>query len=146
MAYNKRRQTKKNFVAIPIESALSLGTLGDATIIKADIPTGVLTEDLFCISADVQISVNGVTAGELLPSTWRICHSDYDVTEVKKALEIVLLGPGNKIEQERSRRLVRKGGQFKNDPLVPSVLQMDGPGTKRLKLRFVVQNGKSLQI
>ncbi len=57
-------------------------------------------------------SIDGLTAGEG-PIVCGFAHGDYTVTEVKEALESASsISIGNKVENERSRRWVRKVGVF----------------------------------
>ncbi len=39
-------------------------------------------------------------------------HSDYSVTEIKECLETLNIDPGNKVAQERAKRLIRIVGTF----------------------------------
>ncbi len=142
----RKGRNNKGFVAIPISGGLSLTTLGNNTVIKSDVISGNFTEDFFAISVDLNVSVDDITAGELLPAEWGVCHGDYTVAQVNENLNVALLGPGNKIQQEQARRLVRRGGVFKSDPVLTTKLQTDFAGMKRIKLKFVVQDGKALQI
>ncbi len=139
-----KKRGNKNFVAIPIEGQTALGALADGTLVAVNVMTGEFTEDFYAISADIDTFVRALTASEGTPSSWGLAHGDYTVAEIDENLELSLLGPGSKIEQEQARRLVRKGSQFKfnnvvNDELIPTK-------TQRVKLKFVVQSGQHLDI
>ncbi len=143
-----RKRSNKNFVAIPFAGTLALSTLGQGAVLTAGL-TGTLTEDLYAISADVQAEITGLTAGEGNPSHCLISHGDYSDAEVGEQQDVVLLGPGNKIEQERARRLVRRVGIFSPESEAATFLNLIGKGGSRLlrtKLKFVVNSGKNLDI
>ncbi len=141
----KHKRSNKNFVAIPVEGSLALGTLAFGDVITANIFAGTLTEDLYVISIDLECQITGLTAGEGQPSHLIIAHGDYSDTEINEHLDVKLLGPGNKLEQERARRLVRKVGIFVSAALSSAAiaLQMD---KTRTKIKFVCQSGKDLSI
>ncbi len=136
---------------IPFAGSFTLGTLGDNTVIKTNL-TGTLGEDLFCISADVSASMRSLTAGEGDPMTLVMAHSDYTVAEILEALDVTMTDPDDKIEQERSRRLVRKVGVFQQEGQMDDtftalrMLGPDGSPLVRQKLRFSVGDGNAMSI
>ncbi len=145
----KKSRNSKGFVALPISGNLALGTLGNVTVIFADVFGAPLTEDFYAISSDIAAQIIELTAGEGDPLMCGFSHGDYSVTEVKEALEVKLLGPGNKIEQERTRRLTRKIGIFMADVLSHTTMKLfgrGGAGLIRTKMRFVLQSGKTLNL
>ncbi len=141
---HKRSRNSKNFAALPVQGSLALSTLADDTVLKNNIHTGLFTEDFYAISADLQVMVRNLTSGEGEPSSWGLNHSDYSSPEVNENLNVSLLGPGNKIEQERSRRLVRDGGQLIHLTAEDELIPLDR--SHRVKLKFVCQSGKALEI
>ncbi len=143
------RRSNKNFVAIPITGTIPILSLGDGVVVAGDVFGGNLTEDFYALSADIMAEIVGITSGEGNPTMAGFAHGDYTVTELKENLEVTLLGPGTKIEVERSRRLVRKTGMFRsNDPahvtMALSGRYSDG-GLTRTKLKFIVNSGKTLK-
>ncbi len=146
----KRSRNSKNFVALPFGATLSLGTLADQAVVSTSLLGGNLTEDLYAISMDVLADIGGLTAGEGEPALLGVAHGDYANTEIAEALNVILLGPGNKIEQERARRLVRKVGTFHGNDLNTQVqmkmIGRDGSRLVRIKLKFMVQSGQDLSI
>ncbi len=141
----RKRSRSKNFVALPVEGSLALSTLANGSVIKANIMTGIVTEDLFVISADLEVTVDALTAGEGDPSSWGVSHSDYTATEIEEHQDVTLLGRGSKIEQERLRRLIRNGGMLHEDSLNATELVVKGT-PKRIKVRFMIQEGFALEI
>ncbi len=145
----KRSRNSKNFVALPFNVDLSLVTLGDQVVADLGITT-TLTEDLYVISVDLAASIDGLTAGQGVPSDIGNFHGDYNVTEVKEHLDVALAGPANKIEQERTRRLVRKAGVMNSfdtsDKTETTMLGRLGSRIIRVKTKFIIQNGKTLNV
>lgn len=145
-----RRKGSKGFVAIPVEATLTLGALASKGVAVADLMGGNLTEDFYAISADLTAQVLGLTAGEGDPSLLVLAHGDYTAAEIAEHLVVKLLGPGNKTEQERQRRLVRKVGPFYSQGLVDQIEMFlrgkDGSGLVRTTLKFIVNSGKTLDV
>ncbi len=148
--YTRKQSRSKNFVAIPVEGNLTLGTLNDQPVVKTGLTTSNLNEDMFVLSTDLSATLTGLTAGEGIPCTVGISHSDYSVTEIDEATDVELLGPGSKIEQERARRLVRKVGSVNESPLATQVqiplIGRNGSRVIRTKCKFLVSSGKTLDI
>lgn len=139
------RRSNKNFVAIPFQNTVALGTLGDGSVITLSLFGADLLEDLFIISTDMSASVKGLTTTEGVPSDCGIAHNDYTATEIKENLDVQFLGPGSKIEQERSRRLVRKVGVLNSfdtsAKTESSMIGREGSRIVRSKMKFVTQSG-----
>ncbi len=144
MAKRKRRRRRdRNFVAIPFTAAQSLGTLGDNTFLKVAVLNGNLTEDLQVISLDLTANLTGHTAGEG-PINFGFAHSDYTVAELAEAVPTTsLLGPADKISQERSRRLVRQIGVFRG---LNSDEGFNDGRMKRVRAGWVQQDGVDLNL
>ncbi len=144
MANKKGRKRNSGFVALPVQGSLALSTLGDQIVLKANVHTGLFTEDFFCISADLQVMVRNLTSGEGEPSSWGVNHSDYSATEVAEKLGVSLLGRGSKTELERSRRVVRNGAQLIHLTAEDELIPLDR--SHRVKCRFMIQEGFALEI
>lgn len=146
----KRSRNSKNFAAIPLDFNLPLSTLASADLIAVDMLGGNLTEDFYAISVDILAQIRGLTAGEGDPIMAGIAHGDYSDAEIEENQEVVFLGPGSKIEQERARRLVRKTGIFTTDIVNAVTLKLmgnrGGAGLIRTKLKFTVNSGKTLNM
>ncbi len=134
-----------------MDASITLGTLASKAVAVADLFGGNLEEDFYAISADLTAQIIGLTAGEADPSMLVLAHGDYSAAEIAEALVVKLLGPGNKIEQERARRLVRKVGAFYNVRGISAQTTMylqgrDGAGLVRTKIKFVIDSGKTLDV
>ncbi len=144
--HSRKQSRRKNFVALPVTGQVALLTLADNTVVAANLHTGNFTEDFYAISADLEVSVRGLTSGEGPPASWGLSHSDYNVTEIKENLEVSLLGRGSKIEQERTRRLVRNGGQMFKLVVGDARMLPNDEAQRRVPLRFMIQEGFALNI
>ncbi len=136
----KKRRSNRNFVAIPVTSAITLSTLANGTVLTASL-LGTLTEDLFVISADLEWTLRDVTAGEV-PIEVGLAHSDYSVGEILENLDVSFLGPGSKIEQERARRLIRRSGIFNDGAKTDQEMGHGLP--VKTKCKWVAQDGQDL--
>ncbi len=146
--YTRKQSRSKNFVAIPINGTFSLLTLNTDVLLGTDVFPGVLTEDFYAMSVDINSQIVALTTGEGDPLMAGFAHGDYSDAEVEENLEVSFLGPGDKVAQERARRLVRKTGMF--SPTSEAATQMklfgkEGSGQVRTKLRFVINSGKNLR-
>ncbi len=139
-----RRRKNRNFVAIPFQTQLSLGTLGDQTVVRFSLLNGNLLEDLYIMSIDATLILREHTAGEG-PLYTGFAHSDYSVAEIDEAIDVDgFLGPQLKIEQERARRLVRRWGTFRGLETDEIIARSDG-GHRRYKVRWVQEDGANVQ-
>lgn len=145
MARKRTHKGSRNFVAIPVNTTITLGTLASGVVLAADLFQGNLTEDLYCMSADLQWSIRDLTAGDE-PIAVGLAHSDYTVTEIKENIDGGLLGPGNKIEQEQARRLVRKAGVFMSPDPTSTGGDLNDGKPKRSKVKWMIDSGKTLNI
>ncbi len=136
-----RRRRRRGITALPFSASVALVTLADETVLATTVMGGVFQEDFFCVSIDAQWGLRGLTPGEG-PIQVGYAHDNYSVTEVKESLEANLLTPDNKIQQERSRRLVRTAGKF---PGVTAVEVLNDGKMIRTPLRFTVGNDHALE-
>jgi len=93
-----------------VSAQITLSTLAANTVIVANMIAS-LTEDLFVISVDLMWSLLGGTAGEG-PIEVGVAHGDLTVAEILEAIAASPTGPGDLIQNERSRRPVRGAGSF----------------------------------
>ncbi len=108
----KNKKNRKNFVAIPFTTLITLGTLANNTVIIADVLNADLVEDLFVISIDALWTLLNQTAGES-PIEVGFAHTDYSVAEILEHLDVAITGPdSDMIEMERLKRIVRRAGLF----------------------------------
>ncbi len=106
-----RGVNRRNFIAIPYNATLPLLTLGDGVVIKVDLLSSVLGEDLFVISIDHLTTIRNGTLTEY-PLIFGFCHSDLTVAEIAEALDAEVTDPDDLIARERAKRPVRKAGTF----------------------------------
>ena len=142
----KKYKRDANFVSIPFQTQLSLGTLGSGTVLTTSGGTGllaaVLTEDLFIISMDTLITLRGLTAGEV-PLYVGMAHGAYSVTQIAEALDAAQTGPDDVIAMEQGRRKVRRIGVFAESVLTDQVLTNLKPD-RRTRVRFSVGSAQAI--
>jgi len=136
---SQSRANRRNFVAIPFETALNLSTLANDDVISVA-SMATFGEDIYIISVDCLFSVRGLTALEG-PLQFGFSHSDLSDTEIKEALEAELTDPDDIIAKERARRPVRRVGQFSG--LNTDDIFNDGR-VKRVRIKFSVGDGFTL--
>ncbi len=152
MANKKRRRSNRNFVAKKFTQTQPLGTLGSVTAIASGIDDGsALTTSLFIMSVHASWTLKGFTRGSGDgPIVVGFAHGDYSVTEIKEALEVALLGPASKIEQERSRRLVRQVGilqpRGQTSGAADEMAQLNDGDIVKTKLNWVIEEGQTLNV
>ncbi len=150
--HRKKRRGNRGFVVLPFADEFVIGSVVNNVVVSEPVLQANFTHDFYAISADIQCTITGLTAGEGDPSTMGWFHGDYSNAEVAECLNVTLLGPANKIEQEFTRRLVRRTGVFQGVEGTDVATEMTLRGGKsgspsiRTTLRFVVQDGKALKI
>ncbi len=142
MARKRTQKRSRYFVALPFRTQITLATLNSGIVLATGTLSGNFTEDFQVVSVDSKWTLGGYTAGNG-PISVGYAHNDYSVTEIKEALEVNLLGPANKIEQERARRLVRDVGMF--DQIAPGSFLNNGVSF-RTKLNWLISDGFELDV
>ncbi len=140
---NNRGVNRRNFIAIPYNATLPLLTLGDGVVIKVDLLSSVLGEDIFVISIDHLTTIRNKTSGET-PLIFGFCHSDLTVSEIAEALDAEVTDPDDLIARERAKRPVRKAGAF-----VSNLLTDEGVGdglVQRQRIKFSVGDGHNVSL
>ncbi len=105
-----RRRRRFNLRQVRVTPELALATLASDTALVVGM-TGVAVNSYRCRSIKGVWNKRLATAGEG-PITVGFAHSDYSVTEIKECLETLNIDPGNKVAQERAKRLIRIVGTF----------------------------------
>ncbi len=137
----KVRKRSGRFAAIPVSGALTLATLADATVLSNSLIAS-LAENFFALSVDLMWVIRGVTAGEG-PIQVGVSHGDYSDAEIAENLNSNLADPGDKVEQEQQRRLIRKSGMF---PILSGNEALADGRAIRTRMKFLINEGKNLDI
>ncbi len=146
---NKKKRVNQRFQPLRFIVSHPLGALASVTASIARLLSADLEQNYFVNSVDCTWSIKDFTVavgdGPILVG---FCHNDYSVTEVKEALEVSLLGPANKIEQERQRRLVRIVGIMHptQESAGLEIDVMNDGKPIRTKLNWMIEEGKSLDL
>lgn len=126
-----------------------LGALGSLVVSGARTMGSDLEENYFVNSVESTWTIKDYT---ITPTDGPIMvgyyHNDYSVAEVKEALEVILLGPANKIEQERMRRLVRIVGIIspREETAGQEIAVLNDGQSIKTKLNWTIQEGQSLNM
>ena len=103
------RKNRRNFVAIPFQTKINVGTPNNGDVVS--VAAFTLGEDLFHISVEGSWTRIGGTAGEG-PILVGYAHGDLTDIEIGEALDASLSDPDDIIAKEKSRRPVRRAGNF----------------------------------
>ncbi len=90
---------------------MNLGTLGDEDVVAAAFQTNAFNTGSWIISMDAIWSIREFTVGEG-PIEVGFADADLTVTQIQEALDIEVIGPAGRIQQEIATRPVRKVGMF----------------------------------
>jgi len=138
----RRRSGRKSrkLTPIPFVARLTLGALNASTVITVSALPASFGEDFYCHSVHCNMAMREHTAGEG-PISIGFGHGDLSVTEILEALTAEVTDPDDIIAKERSRRPVRKTGNFPG--LLTEETFRDG-AMIRTGLGFVVGDGHEL--
>ena len=136
-----RGGSRRGLTYIPFEATLALGALGAGTLVLADALGASFTDRSFrVIYVKASWHARTITAGDG-PTKVGFAHGDYSVTEVDEALEVDFSSTGAKIEEERTRRLVRRVGGF---PGIQADEALNDGKEVYTKLNWLVEEGQNL--
>ena len=142
-----RKRSKGTYIRGVVDEELSLGTLAAKTLV-ADTWDQSATEKTLISSVVATFSVDDLLAPQG-PLLFGIAHSDYTDAEIEEVIENTgSWNRGDKIAQERAKRLVRVIGQFvgqEPSAAVADVRFNDGKPVK-IKLNWSLQTGQTLKM
>lgn len=146
-AKQRRGRNNKNFVAIPFEVTLALGTLADGTVIVVDSLATDFDDDIYLISLDLTAQLDNQASGEG-PIHVGVAHSDFTNTEILEYLDVDPTQRDDKIAQERVKRglLIKKVGQFPIGAVGAQQMVLNAGVPIRKKLRMLITEGFQLQL
>lgn len=142
----RRRRSNKVYLKGQVNETLDLGTLG-ADALVVDTFDEVVEESSLLSSIVATWSLDGIVAGQG-PILFGVAHSDYTAAEIEEVLENTgAWKQGDKISQEKAKRLVRIIGTF---------VGTQGTGTNdakwndgrpvKTKLNWRLQTGQTLDM
>ncbi len=112
----KGRRSFRNYLRGAVDETLALSTLATKTVVKVNFDESA-SEEMTISSVKAIYSMSEFTpaAGDG-PILIGLAHSDYTVTEIKEWIENAgSWDRGDKISQEKAKRLIRKVGVFDID-------------------------------
>ncbi len=134
----------KGYEAVRVNETLALGGLNDRTVVAAGLFNA--PEDghsRWNYSFEGFISIEGQTAGEG-PIVIGCCHGDYNVTEIKEALEATDTNYEDQILLEQARRKVRTWGIFAGRSSEEWLNNHNG--SRKYKIKFSTAEGNSVSV
>ncbi len=140
------KKSSKNFVAIPFEAELAIGTLAENVVDSQDLLSTSFDDDIYVISADAAFSMNGQASNEG-PIDVGLSHNDYSDAEILEYLDVDPTERHDLISQEHAARgkRIRKWGRFGTGTSGVNEERI-GDGTPvRKPLKFAVNEGKNMQ-
>lgn len=147
MAKKKWYKTHRRFrndAWIPVNFTLALSTLVDNIVISNPL-LPAFTRRFRVISTKLNVTMIGTTLTEG-PISVGFAHSDYSNAEIAESNDIALLSTSSKIEQERSRRLVRKIGQFAGNEVNQELRGNRGGEFIRTRLNWAIEEDFALSM
>ncbi len=137
---SRSRGRSKNFVVLKVNAALQLATLANGIVVDADLLD--LADDVNLISADLQASILGLTAGEG-PIEVGVNSDALTVTQVLEAITASPTSRGDRIALERTSRPVRSLGTFSG---VGTEEVLNNGLPIRIKLKFALSQNQVLRL
>ncbi len=141
MARKRRRKGRGRFIALPIETVISLGALAQDIVASANI-TGFGNTKFRVVAADLSWTLNAATATEG-PVMVGIANADLSDTEIQEALDASPVSASDIIALERMRRPVRIAGTFS---LAGADETLNDGKAIRTKLHTVLEAGIELDV
>lgn len=131
---------RNNFRVGNIAEDITVGNLVAGAM--AETATAAATETCYALSADLLISVSGMTPGDG-PLDIGLFHGDYSTAEVAECLDAVTdaFQEGDLVTKEKAKRRVRRIGQLSGG-LADEVLNDGKP--IRVRIKFAVDAGQDL--
>ncbi len=141
----KRGKNRRNFVAASFSGQLSLSTLANNIVLLTSLFGSNFLEDIYIISIDCLWALRGATVGEA-PIEVGFSHSDLNVTEVLEALNVELISPDDIVQRERSRRPVRRAGQFPSVNVSNEDVVLNDGKKIRTTIKFSIGNDFNMSV
>ncbi len=136
----RRRRWTADMAGIPFTEATALLTLGSVTVLVSNL-LPASDNEYRVLSVSNLWSLRDLASGEG-PVIVGYAHGDYSVTEIKQCIEAEgSMVRGDKIEAERSNRLVRRVGIFTG---LGSDTTLNDGRPIRTRLNWVIPVGKLL--
>ncbi len=145
---HRKRRMRGSYVRGNINEQLDLGTLAAKDLIKADFDEVAVEKTFVSSIVATYIIVEFTEAVGDGPISVGIAHSDYTDSEIEGFIEATgSWDPGDKIQQEIGKRLIRRIGMFnpRTDALLGTSRLNDGEPIKT-KLNWTLTTGKTLSL
>ncbi len=144
----RKRARDQKFVAISVEAEVPLSTLTENNAVIADIFSGVLTEDLYMISADLTWELEGTLTALEGPIGFGLAHGDFSANEIEAYINLAITGPFDKVQNELNSRgrYIRRVGRFGKLDVSANQSQFNNGLPKRTSLKWINESGQNLSM
>ncbi len=138
---------RKRYIRGNVDELLTLGTLAGVTLVGTQFDE-VVEERTLVSSIDVVLSMTGFTkATDDGPIQVGIAHSDYSDAEIEEVIESTgSWTEGDKIEQEKAKRLIRTIGIFDNPASASESVSLHDGVKLLIKLNWILTTGQTLRL
>lgn len=143
----RSRRMSGSYIKGIVDEELPLGTLAAKSLVRVPFDE-VAAEKTFISSIVASYSMNNWTnvleAGPILIG---IAHSDYTAAEIEEVIENTgSWNRGDKIAQERSKRLIRIIGQFSTEGITGAKVSLNDGKPIKTKLGWSLNTGRGLSL
>ncbi len=143
----RKGSTKGKYIKGNVDEILSLGTLASVTVIGSNFDE-VVNEKTLISSLVAAYALEELTSPQG-PILFGVAHSDYTDAEIEEVLEnIGSWDTGDKISQERGKRLVRVIGIMTADDAVAGTtdVRFNGGDPVKTKLNWMLDSGDTIKL
>ncbi len=146
MAKHPKRRSMRGYIKGNVGEDLTLGTLASGTLVSTTFDEAA--EERTLVSSIVATySCDNITSPQG-PILFGVAHGDYTDAEIEEVIEnIQSWTPGDKISQERGKRLVRTIGTFVADELAGTIdVKFANGKMVKTKLNWMLQSDATLRL
>ncbi len=130
-----------------VNETLSLGTLAATTLVGVDFDESVNERTLVSSLVATYALSDVVAAANRGPILVGVAHSDYTDAEIEEVMELSdSWDEGNKTQQERAKRLVRKIGTFPDTLEAEDTHVLNDGEPIKTKLNWILNQGQTLRL
>ena len=146
MARKPRRRRMGRYLRGSVDESIALGTLAAKTLIGANFDETV-NERTLVSSVVATWTMTGFTQGSGDgPIMVGIAHSDYTDGEIEEYIEnLGSWDEGSKVEQEVSKRQIRRVGVFENPATASDAAVLNDGKPIKKKLNWILNQGQTIK-
>ncbi len=143
----KRRRRMGRYIRGDMDEQLSLGTLAAKTAVKGNFDQTVNERSLISSIVATWAMTSFTKSTGDGPIMVGVAHSDYSAAEIEETLEASgSWDEGDKVQQEVSKRLIRRIGIFENPVDEAAAVVLNDGKPIKTKLNWIVNQGQTLSL